>query len=42
MFRRFVALFLLVVASLSMMGCNTVAGVGQDITSSAHTVQHAL
>ncbi len=42
MFQRFVALLLLVGASFYLMGCNTVAGAGQDITDSARTVQHAL
>ncbi len=42
MFGRFVVLLLLVGAAISLTGCNTVAGVGQDITGSARTVQRAL
>lgn len=42
MFVRVVALLLAVGVSLSLTGCNTVAGVGQDITDSARSVQHAL
>ncbi|TAL54565.1 hypothetical protein [Pandoraea sp.] len=42
MFKRFIALLLLAGALLSLAGCNTVAGFGQDISDSARTVQHAL
>jgi predicted small secreted protein len=42
MFGRWVAVLLLVGALFSLAGCNTVAGLGQDVTSSARTVQHAL
>jgi predicted small secreted protein len=43
-FGRSVAIFLVVgvLASLSLTGCNTVAGFGEDVTDSAHTVQRAL
>jgi predicted small secreted protein len=39
---RGAALILLLAALMSMAGCNTVAGFGQDIHDSARTVQHAL
>lgn len=42
MFKRFVALALLMGAAVSLLGCNTVAGAGQDISNSARTVQKAL
>src|SRR5277367_1355757 len=42
MFGRCVAMSLLMGALLSLTGCNTIAGVGEDITGSARTVQHAL
>ncbi|APR97082.1 hypothetical protein PATSB16_37480 [Pandoraea thiooxydans] len=42
MFKRCIALLLLAGALLSLAGCNTVAGFGQDISDSARTVQHAL
>jgi len=42
MFGRGVAILLLMGALLSLAGCNTVAGFGQDISDSARTVQHAL
>lgn len=42
MFSRFVALLLLAGALFSLSGCNTVAGVGQDITGASRTVQRAL
>ncbi|WP_156966852.1 lipoprotein [Paraburkholderia ferrariae] len=41
-FWRRVALLSLAGALLALTGCNTVAGVGQDISDSARTVQHAL
>ena len=41
-FWRGVALFLMTGALVALTGCNTVAGFGQDISSSARTVQHAL
>jgi predicted small secreted protein len=41
-FGRSVAIFLLVGVLASLTGCNTVAGFGQDVTDSAHTVQRAL
>jgi entericidin A len=39
---RRVALLSLAGALLALTGCNTVAGFGQDISSSARTVQRAL
>lgn len=39
---RFLALISLAGALVALSGCNTVAGFGQDISSSARTVQHAL
>ncbi|RQH05652.1 lipoprotein [Paraburkholderia dinghuensis] len=41
-FMRRVALLSLAGALLALTGCNTVAGFGQDISSSARTVQRAL
>jgi len=41
-FGRCVAMLSLVGALLSLTGCNTVAGVGEDISGSARAVQHAL
>jgi predicted small secreted protein len=41
-FVRRAALLSLATALLALTGCNTVAGFGQDISSSARTVQHAL
>jgi predicted small secreted protein len=41
-FWRRVALLSLTGALLALTGCNTVAGFGQDISSSARTVQRAL
>jgi predicted small secreted protein len=42
MFGRRIGALLLLGALLSMAGCNTVNGVGQDISGSARTVQRAL
>jgi predicted small secreted protein len=42
MFGRCVAMLLLVGAVLSLTGCNTVAGFGEDITGSARAVQRTL
>jgi predicted small secreted protein len=42
MFGRCVATLLLVGALLSLTGCNTVAGFGEDITGSARAVQRIL
>jgi predicted small secreted protein len=42
MFARCVAMLSLVGALLSLTGCNTVAGFGEDVKSSARTVQRAL
>jgi predicted small secreted protein len=42
MFGRCVAMLLLVGALLSLTGCNTVAGFGEDITGSARAVQRTL
>ena len=39
---RVMALLTVVGALLSLSGCNTIAGVGEDISGSARTVQHAL
>lgn len=33
---------LVVVAALALAGCNTVAGVGEDISGAARTVQRAF
>jgi predicted small secreted protein len=41
-FLRRAALLSLAGVLLALTGCNTVAGFGQDISSSARTVQHAL
>jgi entericidin A len=41
-FGRRAAFWLLVGTLLSLTGCNTVAGFGQDVSNSARTVQHAL
>jgi predicted small secreted protein len=41
-FGRLAAMLAVVGALLSLTGCNTVAGFGQDISDSARTVQHAL
>ncbi|WP_146010144.1 entericidin A/B family lipoprotein [Burkholderia sp. WAC0059] len=41
-FLRHVALLLLAGTFLSLAGCNTVAGFGQDISDSSRAVQHAL
>jgi predicted small secreted protein len=42
MFGRSVAMLLLIGALLSLTGCNTVAGFGEDITGSARAVQRTL
>lgn len=42
MFGRGIAILLVLSAVLPLTGCNTVAGVGQDISGSARTVQRAL
>jgi predicted small secreted protein len=42
MFGRCVAILSLVGALLSLTGCNTMAGLGEDISGSARTVQRAL
>ncbi|CAB3799882.1 hypothetical protein [Pararobbsia alpina] len=42
MFGRCVAVLSLLGVLLSLTGCNTVAGLGEDITGSARTVQRAL
>jgi predicted small secreted protein len=39
---RSLALLALLGALFSLTGCNTVAGFGQDVSSSARTVQRAL
>ncbi|SOE93940.1 hypothetical protein SAMN05414139_06736 [Burkholderia sp. D7] len=41
-FGRWVTILSLLGALLALTGCNTVAGVGEDISGSARTVQHAL
>lgn len=42
MLARFMAFFLVVGSLLSLAGCNTVDGVGQDISGAARTVKRAL
>jgi predicted small secreted protein len=42
MFGRGVTMLLLIGALLSLTGCNTVAGFGEDITGSARAVQRTL
>ncbi|WP_347554127.1 hypothetical protein [Robbsia sp. KACC 23696] len=42
MTKRVMALLILTGTLLSLSGCNTIAGVGEDITGSARTVQHAF
>lgn len=42
MFGRCTAILLLVGTLCSLTGCNTIAGVGEDITGSARTVQRAF
>jgi predicted small secreted protein len=42
MLSRFVAFFLMIGALLSLSACNTVDGVGQDISGAARTVKRAL
>lgn len=42
MLSRFVALFLVIGSLLSLAACNTVDGVGQDISGAARTVKRAL
>lgn len=42
MLKRVTAVLLVMGSMLAMTGCNTVAGFGQDISSSARTVQRAL
>jgi predicted small secreted protein len=42
MFRRCIALLLLMGSLLALAGCNTIAGFGEDITGSARTVQRVL
>jgi entericidin A len=39
---RWVTVALTAAALFALAGCNTVAGVGKDISDSAHAVQHAL
>ncbi len=39
---RVMALLAVAGALLSLSGCNTIAGVGEDISGSARTVQRAL
>jgi predicted small secreted protein len=42
MFGRCIGILLLVGTFLSLAGCNTVAGMGEDISGSARTVQRAF
>ncbi|VVD60958.1 MULTISPECIES: hypothetical protein [Pandoraea] len=42
MLARFVAFFLVVGSLFALAGCNTVDGVGQDISGAARTVKRAL
>jgi predicted small secreted protein len=42
MLKRVTASLVLLSGLLALSGCNTVAGMGQDISNSAHAVQHAL
>jgi len=42
MLSRFVAFFLVIGSLLSLAACNTVDGVGQDISGAARTVKRAL
>jgi predicted small secreted protein len=42
MFKRLIALSLLMGGLLALVGCNTVAGAGKDLTDSANAVKHAL
>lgn len=42
MFKRIAAVLLVVGGMVALTGCNTVAGVGKDISDSAHAVQRAL
>ena len=39
---RSLALLLVTSLFISLTGCNTIAGVGEDISGSARTVQHSL
>ncbi|HEY1610061.1 MAG TPA: hypothetical protein VGG24_12405 [Paraburkholderia sp.] len=39
---RLVLVVSMIAALVGLAGCNTVAGFGQDVTDSAHTVQRAL
>jgi predicted small secreted protein len=41
-FGRWLALLSIAGALLPLAGCNTVAGVGEDISGSARAVQHSL
>ena len=42
MIARYVGLLVLAGALLSLTGCNTVAGFGQDISGASRSVQRAL
>jgi predicted small secreted protein len=42
MLKRVTTTLLLLGGLLALAGCNTVAGMGQDISGSARAVQHAL
>jgi predicted small secreted protein len=42
MLKRVATSLMLLGGLLVLAGCNTVAGMGQDISNSAHAVQHAL
>jgi predicted small secreted protein len=42
MFKRLIAISLLISGLAALVGCNTVAGAGKDLTDSANAVKHAL
>jgi predicted small secreted protein len=42
MIRRIVVSAVILATALLAAGCNTVAGVGEDITGSAHAVQRVM
>jgi predicted small secreted protein len=42
MFKRLIAISLLMSGLVALAGCNTVAGAGKDLTDSANAVKHAM
>jgi predicted small secreted protein len=42
MFKRLIAISLVMGGLFALAGCNTVAGAGKDLTDSANAVKHAL